>query len=133
MRKENWLECLNKYLGGVFDKPFEWGVHDCCIFCNECVKAMTGEDFMTEFVDYSNETTAKKALNGTTLYMTIKKKFGKPVPTAMARRGDLMYKKFDTGPALGICVGRDALFVGYEGKDGLVTVPTLDCEKAFRV
>jgi len=133
MRKENWLECLNEYLNTVYDKPFEWGSHDCCIFCNECVKAMTGKDFMTEFSSYNNETSAKKALNGKTLYMTIRKKFGKPISTAMTQRGDLVYNKFDTGPGLGICIGKEALFVGFEGREGLVTVPVLECSKGFKV
>jgi len=40
---------LSKYLESVRSKPFEWGVHDCMIFANACVKAQTGAGFADDW------------------------------------------------------------------------------------
>lgn len=134
MRKENWWDRLSAYLDKVRDKPFKWGEHDCCLFSSNCVEAMTGVDYMSEYRGgYDSQETAWEVLKGKTLYMTIKKKLGKPVPLAMAQRGDVVYHVFHNGPAVGISIGQDALFVGQEEKKGLVTHPVLKCSKAFKI
>lgn len=133
-RKENWFESLTAYIDSVMDKEFIWGEHDCCLFSAACVEAMTGHDYMAEERDtYDSQETAQEALKGRTLYMATKKKLGKPNPLATAQRGDVIYHVFPTGPALGICIGADALFVGREIKEGLVSVPVMDCSKSFRI
>lgn len=134
MRHEDWLERLNAYFDEVYDKPFKWGKYDCCLFAASCVEVMTGFDYMKdERGTYKTEKGAKKALKGKTLFANLRAKLGKPIPLAMAQRGDVIYHVFDTGPAVGICIGQETFFVGREVKEGLVTIPTLECSKAFKI
>lgn len=129
MRKENWLECLNSYLDSVYDKPFKWGSHDCCHFAAACVETITDQNPMK--FKYKTKTGALRLIKKIPLDKRLEKIFGKPMAVASAKRGDIMYHIFDDWPCVGVCIGQDALFVGEDGSEGLITVATLECEKAF--
>jgi len=131
MRKENWLECLNEYLDSVYDKPFEWGSHDCCHFAAGAVHAMTGNETMLG-IKYKTKTGAVRLIKKIPLDKRLEKIFGKSIALAAAKRGDMIYRTFDGWPSVGVCIGENALFVGQEGaREGLVSMPTLKCVKAF--
>ena len=106
MRKENWLECLNKYLDSVYDKPFEWGSHDCCHFSAACVEAMTGENPMK--FKYKTKTGALRLIKKIPLDKRLEKIFGKPIALAAAKRGDVMFQTFNGAGGVGICIGEDS-------------------------
>ena len=129
MRKENWLECLNKYLDSVYNKPFEWGAHDCCHFSASCVEAMTGKNPMK--FKYKTKAGALRLIKKTPLDKRLEKIFGKHIAVAAAKRGDIMYYIFDDWPCVGVCIGQGSLFVGRAVGEGLILIPTLECEKAF--
>jgi len=132
MRYENWLEALNKYIGEVYDKPFKWGVHDCCHFAGRCVEVMTGDNPM-KGIKYKSKLGANKLMKAIPLDERLTELFGSSVPVAFAKRGDLVYTEFGGCPCVGVSVGKDALFVGFDGHEGLITVSVADCDKAFRI
>ena len=122
---DNWPRLMNEAIEAVRDKPFVWGKHDCCLFAADVVKAMTGEDPMTEFrgqyKDQESALRALKEIGSGNLYQTMRRKFGNP---RRPRRGYVVYYNKPM-PALGICIGQNCVFVGQEGtKEGLVTLPT---------
>ena len=136
--KDNWPILLAKEVEAAVGRPFLWGEHDCCLFAANCVEAMTGVDPMAEFRGtYDDQASAQEALEtigSGTLLETMKQKFGEPKPAVAAKRGDLIYGVFPNGPALGVCLGAVAVFVGNEGdQHGLVREPLENLAKAFEV
>lgn len=132
-RKENWPQLLNEYLNEIRDREFEWGVFDCCIMCAGAVKAITGEDLMSEFRGkYSSEESSDDVLaeiGEGDLHKTLVAKLGESVDGAHGKRGDVAYHE-PTG-ICGIVYGRNALFIGDEG---FVILPMiLRGIKAFKV
>ena len=43
-RLPNWPSLLDAYIDSQRQTPFEWGVHDCCLFAANCIQAITGID-----------------------------------------------------------------------------------------
>lgn len=43
-RLREWQEGLEACLAERVARPFEWGIHDCCMFAADCVLACTGVD-----------------------------------------------------------------------------------------
>ncbi|MCK5041714.1 MAG: hypothetical protein KAR62_05445 [Sphingomonadales bacterium] len=143
-RNENWQQALNETVEAARERPFSWGKHDCCLFAANCVEAMTGIDPMADMRGkYENEEGARevlKTLGGKTLYRTMQKIFGQAIAPALAHRGDVVYRRDATFPSVGICLGDISVFVGgcetlnsNTYVDGLVSVETISCLKAFRV
>jgi hypothetical protein len=134
MRRDDWPERLAVYVDGKQRAPFAWGKHDCCTFAAGAVHAMTGKHHMAEFRGkYKDEGTAQAALQSIgkgSLYHTLRGKFGNPIKPAMAQRGDLMMADVEGTPALLICLGQ--VSVG-PGPDGLVRLPTLSCNRGWRI
>lgn len=112
-------------------RPFQWGVWDCTIFANECVKAVSGRD-LSLGIPYSDKIGAARAIREAgykTLFHYLTEKLGEPVLPVFARRGDLMFEN----TRVGIC-DRDAVFVGQHGeKEGLFRVPLKSVQWCFRV
>ena len=118
--------------------PFQWGVHDCCHFSATCVEAMTGTNPLTPFLgkynDKKSSLQALKLIGNGSLSKTLEDIFGPAVSPAAARRGDLSFAVFDDGPTVGVCLGQYSVFTGeIEGQPGLVTIPTREVSKIFRV
>lgn len=130
MRYKDWPIKLNAYFTSVKDTPFEYGIHDCCIFAADAVKAITGDDYMEEFRGiYFNKTESREVLKGIgagTLLRTLKNKFGKPVHGASGQRGDVAWFQ----GSCGIVIGPDAVFLT---KDGYGFAPINKIKWAFRV
>ncbi len=130
MRRPDWPIKLNEYILAVRDKPFHYGQHDCCTFVAGAILAMTGEDPMAEYREqYDSVAAGKKALQSLgsgTLLKTLRKKFGKPLPGAHGRKGDIAW--YDG--ALGLVLGRYAMFVGV---NGYVMAPLSKLKYTFRV
>ncbi len=124
---------LIKYIESVKDKPHDWGKHNCCIFCNEGMKAFLNEDFMPEMISkYYDLQSAIKAIRSTkskTLYHNLVNIFGKPIHISKASRGNIIYKSDGLeGPSIGICWGEITYFVGI---NGLVEEETRKCKLAW--
>ena len=137
-RKDNWPARLVAKIEAARDKPFSWGEHDCCTFASACVEAMTGENPMKIFKGrYRSEADAGSILRqkgAGNLLDTLTEILGKPVPVEKAERGDVVYSVFETGPSVGVCFGKNSYFVGEEsGRDGLISLPTRESAKAFKI
>ena len=101
-------QALAEYLRQRADRPFEWGVNDCCIFAADWVLAATGRDPMGGMRNtYDNESWAANTLEtGGGLARLVSSKLSIALPTvATAQRGDIILFETEKGPALGICVG----------------------------
>ncbi len=119
VRREDWPERLAASIARQAKRRFKFGSHDCTTAWADNCKAMTGTDPMAEFRgQYHDAATAKEALErigSNSLYHTMTAKFGRPVPPAMARRGDPVLVVIEArtvdsvfhpgGPALMTCLG----------------------------
>ncbi len=130
-RYPDWPIRLNAYINSVRGEEFEMGVFDCCTFTAGCVKAITGEDYMSEFRDkydsVESGAQALKELGDRNLYRTIYKKFGPSFPGVQGQIGDLAF--FDG--CCGIVLGRFALFLPPGG--GFSHVRITYIQRSFRV
>jgi len=128
IRAKDWEDRLNEYLSSIRRAEFTWGQHDCCMHAANAVQAMTGEDPAAEFRGkYKSHAGSVRALKRKSLAEVMDAKFTQ-VPPAFAMRGDVVMKD----GSLGICVGREGLFVGEEdGAPGLVRLS--GWESAWRV
>lgn len=132
-RLPRWESRLHAYLTAQAAASFTYGTCDCALFCAGAVEAVTGEDPATAFRGkYSTARGSHRALKrygAGTLEATVDALFPVIAP-AFAQRGDIVLH----GEALGVCVGRHALFVGQEGeREGLVHVPRDQWTKAWKV
>lgn len=115
-------QALANYLRERADRPFEWGVNDCCIFAADWVRLVTGRDPAFYLRDmYGSEAGAELVLeeNGG-IARIVTEALGLALPTvATAQRGDVVLFESGNGPALGICAGekfaamRDSGGIGY--------------------
>jgi hypothetical protein len=130
MRVPDWAEALDRLIDERAGKPFAWGSHDCALWAADAVLAQTGQDFGAPFRgkyrSVAGSLRALKEHGAGDLVSTITAALGEPVPVAWAGRGDIVM--LDGGA--GVCIGRDALFVG---DNGLEARRTLSCELAWKV
>jgi len=134
IRRSNWERRLAVYLDGHRGAVFRYGRLDCALFAAGAVKAMTGKDpargFRSKYRSQASAVRAIRAAGFEDLAAVVSSKFEAIAP-AFARRGDLV---MDRDGSLGVCVGREALFVGEEGGlAGLVRQPISAWAKAWRV
>jgi hypothetical protein len=116
---------LAGYLDAVRDKPFEWGIHDCMIFTNACVKAQTGSGFADDWA--SGYKTIRQCLVHHIIKLRevgardIVEAIDKRLPRSaykFAPRGSIVAMPAPesfTGYALGVVVSHRAAFVGPDG------------------
>lgn len=123
------IEKLIEYIAAVKDQPFDWNGDHCCQFGGGIVEILTGENPLGSFTsNFENEDSARAYLKQqgglarilTNLYGR-SKQHGEP--------GYLAYSVFPDGSAVGVHMGRCAVF---KGQDGLVEVPLGDC-RFFKV
>lgn len=134
IRSADWEERLGEYLAANNNAVFKYGKLDCALFAAGAVKAMTGADpargFRGKYRSQASSIRAIRAAGFDSLAAVMDSKF-QDIPTAFAQRGDLV---MDGADSLGVCIGRDALFVGEEAGDaGLVRLPMASWSRAWRV
>lgn len=117
MRHPDWPRRLSEYIEAARFTPFEWGTHDCCVFCDDAVMAMTGESRMAALRGaYASARAAAgliKRAGG--LVAITSRHLGQPA-FGNARRGDVvMFESLGHGPALGICIGAQFAAAGPDG------------------
>jgi hypothetical protein len=131
-RVDDWPTKLLAEIDRHVDTAFEWGVEDCLTFPADCVKVITGEDFMAPYRGtYRNLEEAKTVLQeaGFESYADALASRYPAIPVAMAGRGDLGVIE---GDMANTCV----VFVDEAiGKDfnGLRRVSRFLVTKAFKV
>lgn len=124
MRIEGWESRLAAVIESARDKPYVLGEHDCFLVACAVVEALTGHDFRP-FGTYRTKREALVAILkvAPSLPDAVTKALDtEPVPTRMARRGDIVHY-FDVEDHLGVCLGER---VAVLGPDGLAMVGLLD-------
>ena len=109
---------------------FQWGKYDCCTFCASCIKAMSDKNVFPK-IRYRSQGGAQrhiKALGGS-LYKVMQNMFGMALHPSQAQIGDIVYHTFETGPCIGICMGKYSYFVS---EPGLEKIETLKTSRAFK-
>jgi hypothetical protein len=133
LRRPDWEPRLNAWLQRCADRPHRWGSHDCLMFGAGACRAVTGHDpGRGHRGKYRSAASANRYLRGLG-YLTpeaLADALWTRIAPAMAQRGDWVLHQ----DSIGVCIGRDAMFVGEEGsRRGLVRIPLLDCDAAWRV
>lgn len=131
-RLPDWAPRLQQTIEAASGRLFSWGEHDCCLFAADCIQAMTGADLMAEFRgQYDSAESAYRLIGRRGLASHLSQRLGDALPALFAHRGDLMTATGEDGrPAVGICVGEKALFLG---PAGLLSLPISDCLSTWRV
>jgi len=136
MRPEDWPEKLAEFIASREGCAFEWGAHDCALFCCDAILAMTGVDMAAEFRGrYSNSGGAARLMRGglARVARTVAAQFQlEPIPVRLARRGDPVLVDFGKRLALGI-VDLDGMRAVGPGPEGLLRVPLEQCIAAWRL
>ncbi|WP_310533118.1 DUF6950 family protein [Novosphingobium sp.] len=113
-RLPDWERRLSAYLADDGRNCFIWGESDCALFATGGAAAMTGEDRVAHFRGvYTTRAGSARALRDLgkgTLIKTMNALW-EPVRPAFAQRGDMVMVR----QAVGICMGRDAIFLGLDG------------------
>jgi hypothetical protein len=136
MRISNWPDFLNAFVEAKRERPFAWGENDCCLFAADCVLALTGIDPAASFRGSYSSALGSARLQAECggveqIADDAAALHGWPaIAPAFAQRGDLVSFEMPSGMAIGICLGKNAVFAG---ADGIVFQPTLSCRRAWRI
>lgn len=98
-RLADWEKRLSEVLKSAITRPYDAENWNCATFAAECVEAVTGRPMPRQLTGTLIET-ADGLLER--------------VPVKLACRGDVVLMRVPE-PALGVCVGRFAAFVGAQG------------------
>lgn len=132
MRLANWERKLADEIERARFLPFQWGVHDCCLFAADVVQALTGVDHAAELRGiYRTLRTAERILKkrgGVRQIAT--DALGPEISPLMAQRGDVVLLPTEYGEALAVCIGA---YCVAPGEDGLQSRPLADAITAWRV
>lgn len=129
-----WEANLAEYIRLAKRWKFAWGAHDCCMHAAAVFKIQYGTDPAADSRWTYNDAKGaaamlRKRYRGSVLH--VPKKHGlQPVPVKLAQRGDIVSAMLERRRGLGVCFGLKSYFVG---RVGLVPLPTLECDHAWRM
>ena len=136
-RLPRWERRLHTLIVKKRDLPHDFGTHDCLIWCGLAVKAVTGEDFVSEHVGkYDSHAKAYRHLKemGFDSPAALLDSLFDEKPIGFVGRGDLVLVKTESSDNPGVCFGHYALLVGEQGTaQGLVRAPRQLWLKAWAV
>jgi hypothetical protein len=140
-RLPDWEERLTAVLAKSFDRKFEWGQFDCCLFVCECIEAMTGVDLsMGLRGTYSDKIGAHLAIKrisggdlGALAQMMAAMFEIEEIQTALACPGDIALMNGLGGLSLGVCVGEKVLSPSYVPGEGLAHDEIENCLRAWKI
>lgn len=134
VRYPHWPELLATFIAGRALVPFAYGRSDCGMLAADWIVAATGVDMAADLRGRYRSAAGSVAIirraGHTSLSDLVTARLGAPVAPLLAQRGDIVEMPGDSGPALGICTGADAVCLG---PAGLVTVPMTNAVRAWRV
>ncbi len=133
-RHPHWPELLATFIWDRAGTPFAYGRADCGMLAADWIRTATGADPAADlrgrYRSVAGSVAIVRRVGHASLTDLVTARLGPPVPPLLARRGDIVELPGDSGPALGICTGADAVAMG---QDGLVTVPMANAVRAWRV
>lgn len=133
-RVSNWPQLLNQTIEASRSVPFSWESQNCCFWPANVVEVLTGVDFAADFRKKASSAAAVRRLlkqhgGVANLAAEVLPRYGlRPVPVAMAKRGDVVVAFTPRGHAGGICLGAECAF---PGQTGLTFLRLSDCSHAF--
>lgn len=125
-RLPDWPDRFAAAFDAAVARPFEWGVHDCCMMASDIALAITGRDPAELWRGtYSTEAGAEAVIAAAGSLEAVvagaMQAFGAPdCAPAFARRGDFAVVMVDNMQTLGVVVGAT---VAAPGLDGVRYVP----------
>jgi hypothetical protein len=132
MRIEGWEKKLDSVIERKRNQPFNWADNNCLGLVAEVQQEITGNtDFPEALEDVSSKFNAQRIIlkNAKNLTEWVDNKLRR-IPITMATRGDVVEVETPEGPAMGICVGAKAVFIG---QDGLEYISLVALIRAWRV
>ena len=136
-RLSDWEQRLHDLVAANFDRPHEFGRHDCLLWPAAAVKALTGRDHgRGHRGKYNSLATAYRHLQqmGFDGPEALLDSLFDEVPIGFAQRGDLALCDFPDGAVPGLVMGDFALIVATDGlNDGLGRVPRSAWLKAWKI
>lgn len=141
-RRPDWVHRLADEIRESWCRPFEWGENDCLQWAGRCVEAQAGvnplEVHRGRYCSPASALRVLRDLEGVRLPVDLADKlWGPRVHIARARMGDLVAADLgqpaNMGPSVGVCYGRNSLFVGTRASDsGIVRLDTLTLEHCYQ-
>lgn len=137
-RLPDWEERLTAVLSHSFERKFQYGDFDCCLFACECIEAVTGEDLSLglrgTYGDSIGAALAmRRAFGGGVPEIASGVAMRSDVPEIVpifASMGDIVLAYGNEGPALGVCLGE---LVAIPDAVGLAMVGMTECIRAWRI
>jgi hypothetical protein len=147
MRCDKWELSLEVLIGLRYLTPFEFGVHDCCLFAADAILAITGVDIATPYrgkyhdeatgIALNKEVTGGDSVDACMDYACKEHDFIQPLPNVLyAQRGDIVSLKLDGKVSLGVVAmnGKYALFAGsLAERDTLLKIRIDHCDRAWGI
>jgi len=132
MRIEGWEQNLNTIIESKRNQPFDWGTNNCVGFVAEVQKGITGRtDFPEALEDVGSRLNAYRLVRKRVKNITQgADQYFESIPITMAQRGDIVELETCDGPAVGICVGSQAVFIG---ENGIEYLPLTALIRAWRM
>jgi hypothetical protein len=130
-------EVLNNYLAMIKNKPFQWGVHDCLTFTNDCFREMHGEGWADDWLGRyminnrpMRRTELIKEFKSINFNHAVDQKLERVegVPPLGALVTTRHSQRWITGVAMGICTGTKGAFLT---KNGVLYLPLDYIENAW--
>ncbi len=132
-RRKDWPSRFAALVEEARLRPFEWGVHDCCLWAADSVLALTGVDHALGLRGtYADALAARRVLDALGGYAGAAALAGPEIAPALAGAGDvgLVASGAEDGVSLGVCTGIEWLCVG---DAGLLRFPLASAQRAWRV
>ena len=111
----NWPTLLIRYVAEHEDSEFKWGTTDCVSFAAGGVEVMTGHNYMEQVPDYHTEEGSRAAFEALGFKNVVEVADFLFYRIKMPSRGTLVCRKFETGRALGLCLGCVDVFMSPRG------------------
>lgn len=121
MRLRNWPSRFAELVDLARARPFEWGVHDCCLWAASAVLSLTGHDPAAQWRGaYDSARGALDLLDGVGGLEGAGALAGVPIEVAQAAIGDIGLVTWDDGTeSLAVSAGHSWLCAGESGLEHL--------------
>ncbi len=124
----NWEEILRESISAAETAEFCYGVHDCTTWAGTTVASYSDIEWTPS---WKNKREALTCHDKLPMEDQVSKILGSPIGNVLwTQRGDLVQKDKGLDSALGICIGRKAVFIY---KKGICFVDIQDCIYSWRI
>jgi hypothetical protein len=141
VRLDDWEARLDRVLVEGWDRPFEWGRWDCCLFVADAILSTTGEDLAADLRGkYSSLDEARWLLRARFGSASIERSVARLFSRAglpgcapgLARRGDPVVVRHERSFQIGVIALDGSVVVNSETK-GLVHIPRSLVTRAWHI